>query len=81
MNKHDVELMFHAAQSLLFHLSWHWAERGSGTFDVEMGAYHDTQIGELVEIIIAQETKFSIKDFFSKCDQIQSFRRIWSHLL
>ena len=25
--------------------------------------------------------KFSIKDFFSKCDQIQSFLRIWSHLL
>ena len=25
--------------------------------------------------------KFSIKDFFSKCDQICSFLRIWSHLL
>ena len=25
--------------------------------------------------------KFSIKDFFSKCDQIQSFLRIWSYLL
>ena len=24
--------------------------------------------------------KFSIKNFFSKCDQIRSFRRIWSHL-
>ena len=24
--------------------------------------------------------KFSIKDFFSKCDQICSFLRIWSHL-
>ena len=22
-----------------------------------------------------------IKDFFSKCDQISSFRRIWSHLM
>ena len=29
----------------------------------------------------AQKTKFSIKDFFSKCDQISSFLRIWSHLL
>ena len=28
-----------------------------------------------------KETKFSIKDFFSKCDQIRSFLRIWSHLL
>ena len=25
--------------------------------------------------------KFSIKDFFGKCDQIRSFLRIWSHLL
>ena len=28
----------------------------------------------------AQKVKFSIKDFFSKCDQIRSFLRIWSHL-
>ena len=25
--------------------------------------------------------KFYFKDFFSKCDQIRSFLRIWSHLL
>ena len=25
--------------------------------------------------------KFSIKDFFSKCDQIRKKLRIWSHLL
>ena len=25
--------------------------------------------------------KFSIKDFFSKCSQMRSFLRIWSHLL
>ena len=25
--------------------------------------------------------KFYIKDFFSKCDPIRSFLRIWSHLL
>ena len=30
---------------------------------------------------IAQKMKFSIKDFFSKCDQIRSFLRIWTHLL
>ena len=29
----------------------------------------------------AQKIKFSIKDFFSKCDQIQRKLRIWSHLL
>ena len=31
--------------------------------------------------ITAQKTKFSIKDFFSKCDQIQFPERNWSHLL
>ena len=29
----------------------------------------------------AQKMKFSIKDFFNKCDQIRSFLWIWSHLL
>ena len=29
----------------------------------------------------AQNMKFSIKDFFSKYDQIHSFLRIWSYLL
>ena len=28
-----------------------------------------------------QKMKFPIQDFFSKCDQIHSFLRIWSHLL
>ena len=28
----------------------------------------------------AQKMKFSVKDFFSKCDQIRSFLWIWSHL-
>ena len=35
----------------------------------------------LSRIITAQETKFSIKDFFSECDQICRKLRIWSHLL
>ena len=29
----------------------------------------------------AQKIKFFNKDFFSKCDQIRRFLRIWSHLL
>ena len=29
----------------------------------------------------APKMKFSIKDFFSNCDQIRSFLRIWSQLL
>ena len=31
--------------------------------------------------LTAQKMKFSITDFLSKCDQIHSFLRIWSHLL
>ena len=34
-----------------------------------------------LEIVIAQEVKFFINDFFSKCDQIPRKLRIWSHLL
>ena len=30
---------------------------------------------------IVQKMKFSIKDFFSKCEQICGKLRIWSHLL
>ena len=30
--------------------------------------------------ITAQKMKFAIKDFFSKCDQIRIFQRIWSHV-
>ena len=33
------------------------------------------------DIDAAQKMKFSIKDFSSKCDQIRSLQRIWSHLL
>ena len=29
----------------------------------------------------AQKMKFSVKDFFSKCDQTHRFLRIWSHSL
>ena len=28
-----------------------------------------------------QKMNFSIRDFFSKCDQVRSFLRIWSYLL
>ena len=49
--------------------------------------FTETMISELtnrnkIEIrSTAQKMKFSIKDFFSKCDQIRSFLLIWSHLL
>ena len=36
---------------------------------------------KLLLLVPAQKMKFCITDFFSKCDQIRSFLRIWSHLL
>ena len=41
--------------------------------------YHRLRISEAY--FTALRMKFSIKDFFSKCDQIRSFLRVWSHLL
>ena len=35
----------------------------------------------ILSLYTAQKIKLSIKDFFSKCDQIRRFLRIWSHLL
>ena len=35
----------------------------------------------IVLLFPAQKMKFSIKDLFSKCDQIRNFLRIWSHLM
>ena len=34
----------------------------------------------IFSIFTAQKMKFSIKELFSKCGQIRSFLRIWSHL-
>ena len=31
--------------------------------------------------LTAEKVKLSIEDFFSKCDKIRSFQRVWSHLL
>ena len=40
----------------------------------------DFPMFEKLEICTARKMNFSIKDYFSKCDQIRSFLRIWSHL-
>ena len=45
---------------------------------------HEPNVNLLHMIIIwytTEKTKSFIKDFFSKCDQIRSKLRIWSHLL
>ena len=35
---------------------------------------------KLIRCVTLQKMKFFIKDFFSICDQIRTFLRIWSHL-
>ena len=35
------------------------------------------KVGPDIEKVTAQKMKFSIKDFFRKCDQIRSFQQIW----
>ena len=42
---------------------------------------YSTVVMEYQIVNTAQKMKFSIKDFFHKCDQICTFLRIWSHLL
>ena len=46
------------------------------TLDTLLHVFHLPQAANT-----AQKIKFSIKDFFSKCDQICCFLRIWLHLL
>ena len=38
-------------------------------------------LGKSIRYFTAQKMKFSIKNFFNKCDQIRNFLRIWPHLL
>ena len=37
--------------------------------------------GKTHTLLTAQKIKFPINDIFSKCDQIRSLLRTWSHLL
>ena len=43
--------------------------------------YNVSTVSHVSHVSTAQKMKFSIKDFFSKCDQICRKLRIWSHLL
>ena len=50
------------------------------TFHVSSNNCSDSNCRRL-HCFTAQKMKFSIKDFFSKCDQIRRFLQIRSHLL
>ena len=68
LNKNWMLITCYKAQQLLFRL---WAKLRIYITCKVLFALYDT----------TQKIKFSINDFFSKCDQICSFLRIWSHLL
>ena len=43
-----------------------------------------SRVSNMIDVKIKlalQKTKYSINDFFGKCDKIRSFLRIWSHLM
>ena len=44
-------------------------------------SHFDVLTNQIEATSTAQKMKFSIKDFFSKCDQIRRKLRIWPHLL
>ena len=46
----------------------------------EIGSFSCCRWVEVLQDFTAEKMKFSIKDFFSKCDQIRR-KQIWSHLL
>ena len=46
-----------------------------------MSANKNKDIRFNIARVTTQKMKFSIKDFFSECDQIRRKLRIWSHLL
>ena len=52
----------------------------SRIFTVIFKVVYELIIADPEKVHTAQKMKFSITDFFSKCDQIRSLLRIWSHL-
>ena len=41
----------------------------------------DQLLTRKAKVALHKTMKFFIKDFFSKCEQIHSFLKIWSHLV
>ena len=66
-------LTYHQEQIKGKKRKWKWV-REIFKKRIEQGVYHNL-------LYTAQKMKFSIQDFFSKCDKTRSFLRIWSHLL
>ena len=91
-NKHDVsdewclQTIYSAKQAISIH-NWNLQTLVTEKFKVIKGLAMGIFSSILHSVkyarrrVIAQKMKFSIKDFFSKCDQIDRILRIWSQLL
>ena len=84
LNKNDRIRLIHAPDNVIatveetVRLNWgkgiqQVSDKRPALFEIKLRGYPWWADGMIVET--AQKMKFSIKDFFSKCDQI------WSHLL
>ena len=62
-------------------LSSPFCQRRCVYFKTPIAAIHYINRNGFTSRTTAQIMKFSIKNFFSNCDQIRSFLRVWSHLL
>ena len=49
VNKRDMDIIYHARQSLLFSENDTWIKKDAGLFDVTMGAFDGAEVYELVE--------------------------------
>ena len=56
-----------------------WKERNRKLF--QNTEYRESSQLTTNQFRTAQKMKLSMEDFFSKCDQIRSFLRVWSHLM
>ena len=68
---------------VVINIFWNvFGKAGTGITLILMNYHSMIQVvTNIVEGTVQKKNKVSIKDFFSKCDQIHSFWQIWLHLL
>ena len=67
--------------SLSLAFTWCYCKRCSERYEQIIESLDDILVKNRLCLFTTHKMKFSLKDFFSKCDQVRSFLRIWSHLL
>ena len=59
----------------------HLPTETSAWFIMKQNKNENVKLSMIWKMLYTAKNMFSIKDFFSKCNQIRSFLRTWSHLL